>query len=284
MTIKNLLKSNTYNPLEAEILLAFLLSTTQEKIITHPEQEITKKIEGKFKKLIKKRKRNYPLAYILGYKDFYNLNLKVNKHVLVPRPETETIIDFLIEYTKKNKHSHFNFLDIGTGSGAIIIALAKNLEKNIYLNSNFLATDISTRALKIASYNIKKYNLTSKINWQKSDLLKHIKPNYFNTPGKLIITANLPYLTLQETKLEPSISREPKLALKAGKDGLKLYRRLFKMISNKSLNNFLLICEINPHQEDSIKTLQQNYLSNLIVKTKTLKDLSGRTRFFIIEK
>jgi release factor glutamine methyltransferase len=284
MTIKDLLKLNIFNGLEAEILLAFLLSTSKEDIASHPEKEITTKIANKFKRLVKKRKRNYPLAYILGYKDFYNLNLKVNKHVLVPRPETETMIDFLLEYTRKNKHSNFNFLDIGTGSGAIIIALAKNLEENIYLNSNFLATDISSRALKIANYNLKKYNLTSKIKLQKSDLLKHVKLSYFNTSSKLIITANLPYLTPQETKSEPSISREPKLALQAGKDGLKLYKRLFKMIHSKNLNNFILICEINPHQENSIKSLQKNYLKDINIKTKILKDLSGLTRFLIIEK
>ncbi|MDI3496037.1 MAG: release factor glutamine methyltransferase [Patescibacteria group bacterium] len=287
MTLKTLLSSPSINQAEAETILAFLLGKNREYIIAHQEIEVGKKITRDYKRMVKKRQKHYPLAYLLGYKEFYGEKIIVNKHVLVPRPETEGMIDYLLTYLLNNKNKKsYNFLDIGTGSGAIIIALAKvlkNQAKEIYENSNFLATDISQSALKVAKENIKKQRLDNKIKLQKSDLLKQIPLDYLKNNKPLIITANLPYLSPEEAKKEPTISREPRLALSTGLNGVKLYKRLFIMIKKKNINHFLLLCEINPTQKKSILKLKDEILKDRSINLNFLQDLSQQTRFFLLQ-
>jgi len=198
MTIKELLSSSSLPLLEAERLLAFLLSCSREHLVSYPQEIVDKKIIKKFTRLQKKRKKYYPLAYLIGEKQFYGLNFLVNKNVLVPRPETEQIVDYLLVYlNNKNNKQPLNFLDIGTGSGAIIITLVKKIQDLKPKNSNFYsfyASDISISALKIAKKNAKKYGLEKNIIFKRSYLIKNISTKYLKDDKKdLIITANLPY-------------------------------------------------------------------------------------------
>jgi len=318
MLIKELFNNSSLPQLELRILLAFLLKKSPEFILSHPETKISVFIYKKFKILEKKRLENWPIAYLTGEKEFYNLNLKITPAVLTPRPETELIIDEIIENitnyskndsenslknnSKNNSEKDFNFkniliIDLGTGSGAIIISLAYELRNHfplIFKNTKFTAVDISATALKIAKQNAKKYQLSNKIKFYLGNLLDPFTKNALITSNKhtgneIIISANLPYLNPSQIKKSPSISKEPRLALDGGKDGLKYYRKLFislQDLQNKylAINNkfkLWLYCEIDPGQAIKTKNLALKYLPQ--AKQSFRRDLSGRNRLFIIK-
>ena len=289
MKVKTLLRSSKLDQLDAQLILAFLLVCSRESIISHPEKELSKKIEKNFYALEKKRLKNYPVAYITGFKEFYGLNFQVNKSVLVPRPETEELIEYLLKnLIYKKNDTIFNFLDIGTGSGAIILTMASEIKKvneTLFKTSSFFALDISNKALRVAKKNANNLHLKDKVVFKKSNLIKRVPDNYLNDKGKhLVITANLPYLNILELKSEKSISREPRLALFGGKDGLYYYNKLFQMIKKRGLSNFTLICEINPHQVELIKNMSARYFKEKDYKTTIVKDLSRRNRFFVLHR
>lgn len=267
--------------LEAEILLSFVLKKSREFILTHLEYKLNCYEKKKLEKAVKERLKNQPIAYITSKKEFYKLDFYVNKNVLIPRPETEIIVDETLDIIKKYKNKKTNVIDIGTGSGAIIIAIAKNAPDN-----NFFSTDISRKALNVARKNAKKYKLDKKIKFLKSDLLKSIikNPKYLknlNNPNNpLIIIANLPYLTKQEFQKEKSIQSEPKIALISGKDGLKHYEKFFKQLKN--FQNFTVFIEFNPHQTKKINEIVKQNIPKTKIKIK--KDLAGLNRMMIIKR
>jgi len=273
MTIKEIRKNTQIPPYETELLLSFILHKSREYIISHPEKIIQNKTYQKYKRLEKKRLLDWPIAYLTGEKYFFGLNFKVNKNVLVPRPETELMVEEVIKGIKKDD----TVIDIGTGSGAIIVSLAKYFKANKKMS--FLAIDISPLALKIARENAKEHHVD--IMFLQGNLIepviKHIKDK-----NRLIITANLPYLTIKETKTFPSIQKEPKIALESGTDGLKHYRELFKQLKTSKLSNWICYCEINPHQKENMKKLIQNNMKDVKIEFK--KDLGQRTRLCIVEK
>ncbi|MBT3690408.1 peptide chain release factor N(5)-glutamine methyltransferase, partial [bacterium] len=158
--------------LDAELLLSYTINKEKEYIYTYPYKEISKKNLNKYIKLLKKRAKYIPLAYLLEYKEFYGLKFKVNKHVLVPRPLTEALVDKAYEVIKDSNIK--NIVEIGTGSGAIIIALVHKLGKESK-NFNFYATDISNKALKVAKYNAKENKVKKYITFKKGNLLKPVK-------------------------------------------------------------------------------------------------------------
>jgi len=309
-------KSSSLARLDFELLLALASGLSREKLITYPDKDLGLKTLKKFKALEKKRLKNWPVAYLLEEKSFYGLNFKVSPKVLVPRPETEILVENVLKKVNEIKSEKINIIDLGTGSGAIIISLANEIKKissELFKKINFLGLDISNGALKVAKENAKNNKLETKIVFKKSDLLKILKNkkfsqdfNIFKNP--LIICANLPYLKPAELKREKSISREPKLALIAGKDGLKYYRELFKQLTlltrenlnnkdlkgsnnkqvfdgarnnkNEQLESIFLICEINPGQVEEMKELTNKYLKNK--PTEIIPDLAGKDRFFVI--
>ena len=283
---------------EAEILTAFLLNKTRESLLSDPDIKTDNKFYKKIKDLEKKRLENYPIAYLIGEKEFYGLSFKVNKDVLVPRPETEMMVDKIIDILKNESNNFeggsralkglFNddynspvFIDVGTGSGAIIISLANEIKRlwpNDSANFKFYGTDISESALKIAKKNAKLHNLNKIIKFLEGNLLNPVI-NKLNKKN-LIIAANLPYLTPMQIKKSPSISREPKLALVAGQDGLKYYKELFKQLKNVSYKTLILFCEIDPSQTKNINSLAKNNFPK--AKLEIIKDLAGLDRFLKI--
>ena len=279
MTISQVIKTSSLLRLETEILLSFLLKKPREFIITHPETKITPIIIKKFKNAEKKRFQNYPLAYLTGTKEFYGLDFKVTPSVLVPRPETEMIIEEITKIAKTKIKPII--IDLGTGSGAIIITLAKELKRlaiDCYNKSEFKAVDISVAALNVAKANAKIHQENKKIKFFRGDLLTPITKQLKNR--ELIIAANLPYLTLKQIKQSPSISREPRLALDGGKDGLEYYNILFKQLTAIPFSAATIICEIDPSQSQKINLLfKKHYPSGQI---KIQNDLSKRNRFAII--
>ena len=262
------------NPLDIELILAYVLKKSREFIITHPEYKLIKNQELKCKKLITQRKNYVPIAYLTGRKEFYGLNFKVNKNVLIPRPETELMVDETLKLATHNT-KHETIVDVGTGSGCIIITLAKLIK-----NCKLFGIDISENALKVARHNSKLNNVNKKIKFLKGNLLKPILDSKLVIRNsKLIIVANLPYLTPTQIKKSPSIKHEPKLALTAGPDGLKYYRQLFKQIKTLHTIGYVL-CEIDPDQTTKIKQLIKLELPKASYQIK--KDLSGLNRLVII--
>lgn len=272
--------------LDMDLIISFIIKKPIEFMLTYPETKLTKIQQEKITKLIKRRLTEEPIAYILGYKEFYGFKFKVNKNTLVPRPETEMMVDEAL--SQINNKKKITIADIGTGSGCIIISLAKKLSSE-YPKSNFyfLGIDISKEALVVARQNAKLNKVSGKIKFLQGDLLKPIIKNSktLNTGSKIIITANLPYLTPKQVKDSPSIKKEPKLALVAGTNGLKYYRELFKQIKDlkkiKPNIDIITLCEIDPSQAKAIKELAKKELPE--TKTEIKKDLAGLNRLFIIK-
>ena len=214
---------------------------------------------------IKKLQEGKPVQYIVGNVDFYDINLLVNKNVLIPRFETETLVEKTINYAKKLKNP-LDILDIGTGSGAIAITLAKHLKSNV------LATDISEKALEIAKKNAIRNNV--QINFKKSDILKNVK-------GKFdIIISNPPYISKDEI-IDPLVkNNEPHLALYADNKGLYFYEEILKNIKPYLKEKSIIAFEIGMTQSKDITKIAQKYLPK--VKIITEKDLTGKDRYIFI--
>ena len=258
--------------LEARLLLAHVIKKDCVFVMAHPEYLVKPKEVIQFNKLVRARLAGWSSAVLLGVKEFYGLEFKVNKDVLVPRPETEILVDTVLEYLKNE--SSALIADIGTGSGAIITSLFKNLANTNY---QFYASDKSAKALVVAKTNAKK--LGAKIIFLHGDLFQPYLPIIKKTkPKNIIITANLPYLKPEEMK-EPSIKKEPRSALLSGADGLWHYKRLFKQLN--LLTKVFLICEINPEQALKIEKLAKT--SFPYAKTYFQNDYTKRVRFFILE-
>lgn len=275
------------NNKERNIALS-LISFKQKKDLSYLLAHLDQKISANNLKLLEKNlikiRKGYPLAYVIGQKYFYGRPFLVSPAVLIPRPESELIIDLSIDYLKKAKNKTLA-LDIGTGSGALIISLAKELKlknKDIYKNTDFKASDISFSALKIARLNQKKFRLAKKILFKQTNLLEAFLEEIKKDLKKnILIMANLPYLTPQERKEEPSIQAEPSLALIGGKDGLKLYYELLKKIK-KDLKerNYYLIMEINPKQSTVLSAIVKKTFP--LAKIEKKLDLSGQIRFLVV--
>ena len=301
------------NPhLETEILLSNILKKPREFIFTHPETQLTKSQITNFKFQITERIKGKPLAYITGYKEFYGFDFRINKNVLIPRPETELMVEETLKRITRNA-KHITLIDVGTGSGCIIITLAKLLtnsklpispQPNKFsagqANFKFLATDISQSALTIARQNAKLHKVNKKIKFLRGNLLEPIiqspkllitnyhrlggsppTKNYIKKwRGQLLITANLPYLTPAQIKNSPTIQYEPKIALTAGADGLKYYRQLFIQAKKLSLKNITILCEIDHSQTNKIRQIIKKELPKINLEIK--KDLKGHNRLIIL--
>jgi len=258
---------------ETEILTAFLLKKEREFLLTHLDAKISPAVYKNFKILEKKRLAGWSIAVLIGSKEFYGLKFKVNQNVLVPRPETEfmveEILNIILSINKKNYQAPM-VVDVGTGSGAVAVAVANQLKKNsqkIYNRTLFRATDISQPALCVAKKNSILHKQTRKIKFLHGNLLEPlINRQDFKAliNNSLIIAANLPYLTPNQVSKAPSIKKEPRLALVAGRDGLKYYRELFKQIA----------CIVKEFNKQADKKL--NFNENKLDSSKLLNNLGKR--------
>ncbi|MCB9802810.1 peptide chain release factor N(5)-glutamine methyltransferase [Candidatus Nomurabacteria bacterium] len=266
MTIKQILQKYYSQKLaleqtEIDLLLALALHKKIEYLYKNPEKELAISTKKAFQKLIRLRLANWPIAYLQKKKDFFNLKFLVNQNTLIPRPESEMLIEEALKFLK-NKNN-LNILDLGTGSGALIITLAKNNQQQ-----NYFATDISKKALKVAKTNARKHKV--KINFTHSNLLNKVPQIKFD-----FIIANLPYLTTAQMK-EPSIKKEPRLALLSGQNGLDHYRALLKNLKKHLSKHYLILLEIDPEQSAEIKKIISQYLSK--AKIEIQKDLNSLDR------
>lgn len=253
-------KSFGVSRLDSELLLAHILNCPRSLLFSHPETVITKDTIGKFRAQVEKRKMGMPLAYLTNQKEFYGFNFYVDENVLIPRPETEMIIDEVRSYNYSSK----TILDIGTGSGAIAIILSK-----FFSSAQITACDISVQALEVAEINVRELGAKN-IELIESDLLSNVEGQEFD-----VITANLPYVALgaRVEKFEPSI------ALFGGQDGLDLYRKLFAQMADRKIKFKLFVGEFGYDQGDKIEKELKKYFQNFEIKN----DLAGIPRIFIIK-
>ena len=224
--------------------------------------KVSKNIDEDYNKLLNK----YPIQYLIGYVNFYGYKINVNENVLIPRYETEYLVEKTIKYIKDRFNSDINILDLCTGSGAIAIALSKEL------NVHVKASDISSKALEVAKINIKENN--ANINCIESDLFNKIKGKYD------VIISNPPYISKNEEIMYSVDKYEPHEALYADNEGLFYYDKILSEI-NKYLNEkYIIAFEIGYTQGESIKRLAEKYLNSprIIIE----KDLSNRDRYVFI--
>jgi len=270
---QNNLKSNFTNSadLDAEILLSYVIKKNKTFLYSHPEYQLTPTQSNKFKKLIQRRQQGEPVAYLIGHKEFYGLDFTVNKQVLIPRPETELIVETILK-NKKIK----TIADIGTGSGAIAISLAKNNSQlKIY------ATDISGQALRVAKKNALRYKINRQVIFKKGNLLKALKNIKLDA-----ICANLPYLDakLKYTPINKPASIglkfEPTIALYSQHNGLAAYHQLIIQTSQLKHRPSYIYLEIGQHQTNQIKKIIRQYLPKAKISIK--KDLAGLNRLIVL--
>lgn len=214
-----------------------------------------------------------PWEYIKGKSDFHGLELIVNKNTLIPRVETEQLVDIAVDYLEGNKDIKY-VVDVGTGTGCIIIFLAKKLCKK--KNLTFLATDANSKALEVAKKNSVLHKVNKKVSFLKANLLKGVKID-----GSFLMIANLPYIpTEMYLNLDMSVRDfEPRDSLDGGKDGLKYYKKLLEQIEDKNLNTHggFLLMEIEPSTLASLKPLLQSYSG-----FRVIKDFRGLNRFVLV--
>jgi len=256
--------------LDAELLLAYASKFSREKLLINLNKKIKEKILYNYKLNLKRRKKNEPIAYILKKKEFWRYNFYVNKNVLIPRPETEIIVEELLK--KISFDSSKKLLDVGTGSGCIIISIIKDRPK-----CHASAIDISKKAINIAKFNAKMHHLENKIKFINIDIDKYIHSKYD------FIICNPPYINNIELKrLDENVRLyEPHLALKAGNDGFDFIRKLIFKSKILLKKNGKLVFEIGEKQEEKSKYLLNN---NGFYIDKICKDINLSPRVIISTK
>lgn len=223
---------------------------------------VSKDIEHDYELL----KDGYPIQYLIGYVDFYGYKINVNEDVLIPRYETEYLIEKVINVSKKMFNDKINILDIGTGSGAISIVLKNEL------NSNVTACDISEKVLNTAINNAKINN--SNINFIKSDIFSNVNSKFD------IIISNPPYISSDEVIMDSVKKYEPNLALYASNDGLYFYEEILKDAKKYLNDKFIIAFEIGWWQGNFICDIAKRYFNDSIIRIE--KDLTGRDRYIFI--
>jgi release factor glutamine methyltransferase len=251
---------------DASLLISETAGISQLDMILYPDRELSPETEAHLRELARRRCRREPLQYITGKAYFRNLILNVDPSVLIPRPETELLVDFILE----NLPSNGKILDIGCGSGAISIACATER-----MDARVTAVDISLSALETAKKNASG-NGAEKIRFLESDLFSAVKDERFD-----IVAANLPYVTEEEYQtLSPEVKEhEPVLALTAPDGGFLLIEKTALELEKHLNPGGKAIFELSPPQAERLKTL----LENLGFAAGILRDLTGRERFVFAE-
>ncbi len=253
--------------LDSEVLLGFSLRKARTYLKAWPEAEVSPNELELFMSLIKKRAMNYPCAYLTGEQEFWSLAFNVNEDVLIPRPETECLVEFILTHFSANTDT-LNGLDLGTGSGAIAIALASERK-----SWNILAIDQSEKALKCAKNNAEKHSI-SNISFLENDWLLGIKQCDFD-----FIISNPPYVEEHTPELEKEAIRfEPRMALTSGKDGLDAINIICSQSMSFLKTGSPLVIEHGCKQADDVKSIFENAG---FIQVRCYKDYSQLDRFTV---
>jgi release factor glutamine methyltransferase len=253
--------------LEAELLLSHALGTDRLRLVLDSETTLSPPVLSTYRELIKRRRRSEPIAYITGVREFFGLSIHVDARVLVPRPDTETLVETALERTR-DAHLYGQALDLCTGSGCVAIAFSKRRP-----TWHVTATDISTDALDVARDNARRLGAVWGVEFHESDLDAALAPDArFD-----LITANPPYIPSAElAHLAPDIrEHEPRLALDGGADGLDVARRVIRRAAERLRPGGVLAVEIGAGQADTTFAL---FEAAGFVRTERRRDYGGIDR------
>ena len=277
MTIKEtirkgmiILKTNnvTEPNIKSRLIMQYVLNKPREYLVVYDKKELTLRQEVNYFKAIKKLCQGIPIQHITNRQEFMKMTFFVDENVLIPRPDTEILVEEVIKIAKKINAK--KILDLCTGSGAIAISLAKYIDK-----SNITAVDISDKALNVAKLNAKNNEVEDRITFVESDLFKNLKKEKYD-----IIVSNPPYIKKEVLKkLDKEVQKEPKLALDGGYDGLDFYRKIINKAEEYLKFNGYLCFEIGYDQKEDVENLlkeQEKYI-NITCK----KDLCDNDRVVI---
>ncbi|MFA5107022.1 MAG: peptide chain release factor N(5)-glutamine methyltransferase [Patescibacteria group bacterium] len=258
--------------LDAEVLLAHVLRRPIEYLLSHPERVVSTPQKARYDRLLKKRALGWPIAYLTGEKEFYRLRFFVSPKVLIPRPETERLIDYVIN-NPLSLRTGINIVDIGTGSGNLVVTLAQYLKK-----AKFFATDISSSALRLAAKNARCHGVSGRIRFCLGSLLAPVRQSRVD-----IVVANLPYLTRDQIRRSPTpeIRFEPKHALDGGKRGFDIIQTFLRQLAERKRQPSLVVLEIDPAQKKPLFSAVHGLLPSDLITFLT--DYTGKTRFAVIQ-
>ena len=272
LNANDLLRKNNIKSakLDSEILMAKAIDKKREYIILNSDNQLTKKNYEYYQHLINQRLNGKPIAYILGKKDFWKYEFKIMEGVLIPRPDSELIVEHVLNFA--NYKSKLNILDIGVGSGCLLLSILK--EKKDFYGTGI---DISQKSLDISNINAEKLNLQNRVKFFKSDI------DNFNYGKYDLIISNPPYINKQRIKyLERDVREfEPKSALNGGIDGLSEIRKVIKKTSELIKKNGIFILEIAFDQKNRVKEILKNrgfYIERI------LKDYADNDRCIVCKK
>jgi len=276
--------------LDAEILLTHALGITRAQLHAHPQSQLSSAELARYRQLIERRARREPVAYIVGHKEFYGLDLLVDDRVLIPRPETELLVEKAIEISQQQSvvagvcKPCGVVADIGTGSGAIAVSLAvhlpqalRPLAKRRSGQALVYATDASSGALEVATRNCRRHCVEDRVHLLQGHLLEPLPE-----PVDLI-AANLPYVSTAElAQLPPEISRyEPREALDGGPDGLDCIRRLLAQADGHLKPGGVIMLEIGATQGSAVLALTRRHFP--AARVEIVRDYAGLDRVVMVE-
>ena len=270
---RRLAEAGTLEPrLESEVVLTDVLGIPRHRLYAYQDDTIPDEAAETLEKAVQRRLRREPLAYILGHREFYGVDLTVGPGVMVPRPETEMLIErAMLVCMERMERAGLVVADVGTGSGGIAVNLAMHLP-----GVRLYATDISADALEVARVNVDKFGLGQRIILLKGDLLEPL-------PGRMdVIVANLPYIPSARLKgLQPELAWEPRTALDGGADGMVVLRRLMGQAAGKLALDGVMLLEIDPGQGEPLRRMTTRLFPG--AATSVEKDLAGLDRIFVLE-
>ncbi|HLB50691.1 MAG TPA: HemK/PrmC family methyltransferase [Patescibacteria group bacterium] len=277
---------------DCELIVAHVIGQSRVFVLSHPERTLSPAQQKRVLLLFARRKRGEPLAYLTGKKEFFGLSFFVTHAVLVPRPETETLVRYAINASSDTTAvTRRAIIDVGTGSGNIIIAVAKHIRSGVprAVTTDFYGCDISVAALAVARKNAKRHSIKNRIKFLRGNALEPVL--HMPSVGRcsdVVIIANLPYLDRQREKnfrAHPdarALTHEPQDALWSGRGGLAHYVMLFRQIMTFTKRfphcRITCACEIDPSQRNTVRTVARTLLPN--GKTRIIKDLSEQSRVF----
>lgn len=272
--------------IDAEVLLAHVLEIERLEIYLNFDSRVTEKDLSAYKKLIERKVRREPVAFIVGYKEFMGLKFFLNKDVLIPRPETEILVEKVIEKAQNigksrnyeyRRDNSLTIVDLCTGSGNIAISLARNIA-----SCKIYATDISKGAIQVARKNAKFHNVEGRVEFLLGDLFSPLEKLNSNLAVDFVVS-NPPYVKSRDlVLLSPEIKKEPLSALEGGNEGLNFYHRIIPEASKYLVDGGYLIMEIGDYQGKAVMNLikkeKQFYPPQLV------KDYAGLDRVIVAQK
>jgi release factor glutamine methyltransferase len=260
--------------LSADLLLGFVLDWERVRLLTHPEHSVPDKDWEYFCSLAMRHAAGEPIQYLTGKQEFYGLAFRVTPAVLIPRPETEILVEAAVNLMKRSSIPHPRFADVGTGSGCIAISVAHD-----FPSSTGCAIDISADALKVARDNALRHNVSDRIQFVRADLLESLPEK----PCLDFVLSNPPYVAMEEYDSLPSCVKdyEPSLALSGGESGLEVYRKLIPEAADRLFAGGCLLMELGAGQAEQVAQLVSREKLSLEM---TLNDLQGIPRCLIARK